>query len=134
VAVKMFESMQLSQVQDQTMHELRKEAQMMEKLSNHPHIVKFVGAITKGTKLYARWSDCGAHRSSLTGVHRRAHTASSNAESFALVTEFCARGSLYDLLVSSDTHATSALTTCLTLTTYALAVPARRCARRRSCR
>jgi hypothetical protein len=66
VAVKMFESMQLSQVQDQTMHELRKEAQMMEKLSNHPHIVKFVGAITKGTKLYARGSDCGAHRSSVS--------------------------------------------------------------------
>lgn len=71
VAVKMFEALRLDKADDKVINELRMEAQMMERLSNHPNIVKFVGAITKG--------DEGA--------------------SFALVTEFCPRGSLYDLLV-----------------------------------
>ncbi|ELR22090.1 protein kinase domain containing protein [Acanthamoeba castellanii str. Neff] len=71
VAVKLFEALRLDQADQKVLHELRSEAQMMERLSNHPSIVKFVGAITKGEE----------------------------GSNFALVTEFCPRGSLYDLLV-----------------------------------
>ena len=48
VAVKMFEALRLDQADDKVLNELRMEAQMMERLSNHPNIVKFVGAITRG--------------------------------------------------------------------------------------
>ncbi len=71
MAVKLFEALRLDQADQKVLHELRSEAQMMERLSNHPNIVKFVGAITKGEE----------------------------GSNFALVTEFCPRGSLYDLLV-----------------------------------
>jgi hypothetical protein len=74
VAVKLFEALRLDQADQKVLHELRSEAQMMERLSNHPNIVKFVGAITKGEE----------------------------GSNFALVTEFCPRGSLYDLLVRSS--------------------------------
>jgi hypothetical protein len=49
VAVKMFEGVRLDEAEEHTIRELRKEAEMLEKLSNHPCIVKFVGAITQGT-------------------------------------------------------------------------------------
>lgn len=49
VAVKMFEALRLDKADDKVINELRMEAQMMERLSNHPNIVKFVGAITQGT-------------------------------------------------------------------------------------
>jgi serine/threonine protein kinase len=75
VAVKMFEGVRLDEADEKTLRELRKEAEMMEKLSNHPNIVKFVGAITQ---------------------------ASGGASTFALVTEYCCRGSLYDLLVRKN--------------------------------
>jgi beta-galactosidase/beta-glucuronidase len=45
----MFEALRLDQADDKVINELRMEAQMMERLSNHPSIVKFVGAITQGT-------------------------------------------------------------------------------------
>lgn len=48
MAVKMFETLRLSSTDELVMNELRSEAQMMERLSNHPNIVKFVGAITSG--------------------------------------------------------------------------------------
>jgi hypothetical protein len=48
VAVKMFEGLRLDQADDKVINELRMEAQMMDRLSNHPNIVKFVGAITRG--------------------------------------------------------------------------------------
>lgn len=44
----MFEGVKLEQADKKLLNELRTEAQMMETLSNHPNIVKFVGAITKG--------------------------------------------------------------------------------------
>lgn len=49
VAVKMFDALKLNQADEKILRELRAEAEMMERLSNHPNIVKFVGAITKGT-------------------------------------------------------------------------------------
>jgi hypothetical protein len=52
VAVKMFEGVRLEQADNRLLRELRSEAQMMEVLSNHPNIVKFVGAITQGTLLF----------------------------------------------------------------------------------
>lgn len=48
MAVKMFEALRLDQADEKVLNELRTEAQMMERLSNHPGIVKFVGAITRG--------------------------------------------------------------------------------------
>jgi hypothetical protein len=48
VAVKMFEALKLDQADEKVINELRMEAQLLERLSNHPNIVKFVGAITKG--------------------------------------------------------------------------------------
>jgi hypothetical protein len=48
VAVKMFDGVRLDEAEEHTLRELRKEAEMLEKLSNHPCIVKFVGAITQG--------------------------------------------------------------------------------------
>lgn len=49
VAVKIFEGVQLDEAEEHTLNELRQEAEMLEKLSNHPNIVKFVGAITQGS-------------------------------------------------------------------------------------
>jgi hypothetical protein len=49
VAVKLFEALRLDQADERVLNELRMEAQMMERLSNHPNIVKFVGAITQGS-------------------------------------------------------------------------------------
>jgi hypothetical protein len=54
VAVKMFEALRLDQADEKVLNELRTEAQMMERLSNHPGIVKFVGAITKGWLISAQ--------------------------------------------------------------------------------
>jgi hypothetical protein len=48
VAVKIFEQVELDQVDNSTLHTLRREAEMLEKLSNHPCVVSFVGAVTKG--------------------------------------------------------------------------------------
>lgn len=45
----MFETVKLEQMEDRMLRELRTEAEMMERVSNHPNIVKFVGAVTKGT-------------------------------------------------------------------------------------
>jgi hypothetical protein len=56
VAVKMFEGVRLDEAEEHTIRELRKEAEMLENLSNHPCIVKFVGAITQGT--YPRVPTC----------------------------------------------------------------------------
>lgn len=96
VAVKMFEALRLDKADDKVLNELRLEAQMMERLSNHPNIVKFVGAITQGlllciVKMCSRHSSCS-------------YPIGSEGESFALVTEFCARGSLFDLLVRALPH------------------------------
>jgi hypothetical protein len=55
VAVKMFEALRLDQADEKVLGELRMEAQMMERLSNHPNIVKFVGAITKGLPITPSW-------------------------------------------------------------------------------
>lgn len=44
----MFEGVRLDQADSHLLKELRTEAEMMEKLSNHPNIVKFMGAITRG--------------------------------------------------------------------------------------
>ncbi len=49
MAVKTFDGVQLDEADEKVVHELRMEAHMMQKLSNHPNIVHFVGAITKGT-------------------------------------------------------------------------------------
>lgn len=49
----MFEALKLDQADDKVINELRAEAQMMEKLSNHPNIVKFVGAITQGFSFHS---------------------------------------------------------------------------------
>lgn len=49
--MKMFDALKLNQADEKLLNELRLEAQMMEKLSNHPNIVKFVGAVTKGNAL-----------------------------------------------------------------------------------
>jgi serine/threonine protein kinase len=85
----------LDEAEEHTIRELRKEAEMLEKLSNHPCIVKFVGAITQGT--YPSCDHLLGQRiaSSLTSVC----AARGGATTFALVTEYCCRGSLHDLLV-----------------------------------
>lgn len=49
VAVKMFEALQLNQADNKIINNLPMEAQMMERLSNHPSIIKFVSTITQGT-------------------------------------------------------------------------------------
>lgn len=54
MAVKMFEALRLDQADEKVLNELRTEAQMMERLSNHPGIVKFVGAITRGWLISAQ--------------------------------------------------------------------------------
>jgi len=51
VAVKMFEALKLNEADEKMLDELRAEADMLEKLSNHPNILKFVGATTKGDYL-----------------------------------------------------------------------------------
>lgn len=95
VAVKMFEALRLDQADDKIINELRMEAQMMERLSNHPSIVKFVGAITQGTPVLRLPSflceNCCAETQTTY--------AGDEGAKFALVTEWCPRGSLYDLLV-----------------------------------
>ncbi len=73
VAVKTFDQVKLDEAEEKVLRELRMEAYMMQQLSNHPNIVHFVGAVTKASK--------------------------GEGLSFALVLEFCARGSLYDLLI-----------------------------------
>ncbi len=49
VAIKIFDDVRLDEAEENTLLELRKEAHLMEKLSNHPNIVHFVGAVTKGS-------------------------------------------------------------------------------------
>lgn len=44
----MFEEVKLGELNESLLKELRMEAEMMERLSNHPNIVKFVGAVTQG--------------------------------------------------------------------------------------
>lgn len=78
VAVKIFEQVELDQVDNSTLHTLRREAEMLEKLSNHPCVVSFVGAVTKGDVAIQGMEKCP----------------------FALVLEFYPHGSLYDVLVA----------------------------------
>ena len=100
----MFEALRLDQADEKVLNELRTEAQMMERLSNHPGIVKFVGAITKGWLISAQpqfflpSTLLGGFCCLTTPTWLCARTGDDGAN-FALVTEFCPRGSLYDLLV-----------------------------------
>ncbi len=48
VAVKTFDQVRLDEAEEKVLRELRMEAYMMQQLSNHPNIVHFVGAVTKG--------------------------------------------------------------------------------------
>lgn len=98
VAVKMFDALKLNQADEKILNELRSEAQMMERLSNHPNIVKFVGAITKGSHPPPRLQIVIKITGCLTSV-AIAMSVGEDGSNFALVTEFCPRGSLYDLLV-----------------------------------
>jgi hypothetical protein len=45
----MFENAKLEELDERVIKELQMEAEMMERLSNHPNIVKFVGAVTQGS-------------------------------------------------------------------------------------
>lgn len=65
VAIKVLHT--TTQLTDNVLDDFRREAAMMTKLGNHPNLVSFIGAVTKG-------------------------------EHFCIVTEFCAHGSLVDLL------------------------------------
>lgn len=56
MAVKVFEGVQLDQADPRLIRELRTEAQMMENLSHHPNIVKFIGAVTQGANCHSCWS------------------------------------------------------------------------------
>jgi serine/threonine protein kinase len=100
VAVKLFEALRLDQADEKVLNELRMEAQMMERLSNHPNIVKFVGAITRGeySDLAHVEPDPSAGADGTTD-HCALFIPGNEGANFALVTEFCSRGSLLDLLV-----------------------------------
>lgn len=82
VAVKVFDTVKLSEANDDVIDEIRKEAEMMEKLGNHPSVISFVGAITRPSEHF-------------NGV--------------ALVTEYCSRGSLFELLVKGRARVPPAL-------------------------
>jgi len=69
VAVKVCTDLHLSLMTSNTLQSIRQEACLMELLGNHPNVISFVGAVTKG-------------------------------DYFALVTEYCPYGSMYDLFIA----------------------------------
>ncbi|KAL6069929.1 Tyrosine-protein kinase receptor [Balamuthia mandrillaris] len=71
VAVKVFNNIRPEAMDESLIIDIKEEAQMMQKLSHHPNVVKFIGAVMK---------------------------ADSQLK-FALVSEYCAKGSLYDMLM-----------------------------------
>jgi serine/threonine protein kinase len=72
VAVKVCTDFQLAMMTADTIENIRQEACLMELLGNHPNVISFVGAVTKG-------------------------------DYFALVTEYCPYGSMYDLFIAKKT-------------------------------
>eukprot|EP01087_Luapelamoeba_hula_P003159 TRINITY_DN1296_c2_g1_i1.p1 TRINITY_DN1296_c2_g1~~TRINITY_DN1296_c2_g1_i1.p1 ORF type:complete len:955 (-),score=151.91 TRINITY_DN1296_c2_g1_i1:65-2929(-) len=70
VAIKTFD-VSLDDADEDMMQEIRREAQMMDKLGNHPNVLGFLGAVTRP----------------------------GNGAKLCIVTEFCAHGSLHDFLI-----------------------------------
>ncbi len=50
MAVKIFDGVRVDEAEPGLLLELRQEAQIMQKLSHHPHVINFVGAVTEGMR------------------------------------------------------------------------------------
>ncbi|KAL6072594.1 mitogen-activated protein kinase kinase kinase 9, variant 2 [Balamuthia mandrillaris] len=86
VAIKMFNDFDLDSADEKTILEIKEEAQMMERLSKHPNVVKFIGVVMQ--KQYHH------HNEDLK------NDLNNNVDlSFALILEYCPFGSLYDVVV-----------------------------------
>ncbi|KAL6078981.1 Ephrin type-A receptor 6 [Balamuthia mandrillaris] len=138
VAVKTFDHFKLQEADQATIMEIREEAQMMQKLSNHPNVVKFVGAViqedhdieAQQPPLQLQPSKQGASANEIQKGGEEGEEGSGGGEGevgakeqpqqhlqkggvtqqsigslppqdlkFALVLEYCPKGSLYDMLV-----------------------------------
>jgi serine/threonine protein kinase len=115
VAIKTFENIDLNQVDEKLLDEIRQEAELMEKLGNHPNVVGFVGAITKrhdeddienqGNGKKENETDSESDHSDSDDNENGKEEKSVNSRPlkfnhFALVLKFCPKGSLYDLLIT----------------------------------